>query len=362
MKKGKNHDTLPDYVKKNPFIFPVLNSKEQVKTAWYRIDTYWPQMKRDAKIMAAYRAEKENENVHIANYVNEEEDLLVKSVLLLLGKRLGSPAPLSEVHEMITMHVQHVAWESTEPLDMGPLFPRCPIWHVEVTYCEARRWKTPQGDWKLDGDGRELVFCPRTRGICKTTIKGDLHGAHIHPIKDLHWTEWSLIEFFSSLDIYPRSRSLNENDLYLMKMAGWINRLNEIRERMKCEDCSKTLVPNNRYAFHPAAYNSTVAFCPFNHGDQIYFNHCWNCRRIIDSRESCIRHEGYYLCINCGSGPMPNNQRTSFKQGEICPKCSTPRMSKVHYHEQLMVCRNKTCGHQIHLNGRMERGRGLTSF
>jgi DNA-directed RNA polymerase subunit RPC12/RpoP len=159
------------------------------------------------------------------------------------------------------------------------------------------------------------------------------------------------MELFKALDINPQSRSLNYNDVYLMKIAGWVNRLNEIRERMKCEECTKPLIPNNKYAFRLAAYNSTVAYCPDGHGDQIYFNHCWNCRNIIDSRESSIQHEGYYICIYCGSGPKPQYQKISFNQGDKCPKCGTPKMKDSYNNELIKECRN--CNHRIHLKGKL---------
>ncbi|MCM3255579.1 cold shock domain-containing protein [Priestia aryabhattai] len=362
-KKETNHYSMPEGLKSYKEIFPLLNSIEQVKISWFFIKEYWNLMNRDAKIRAAYRAAKENQNLVISDYFEGENDLLVKAVLFLLGRKLGKSAPLVKAHNWITEYVTQVAWKSTKPLDLGPLLPGCPVIH-SLKYCEARRWPTKDGKWKMENNGSELAYCPRKHSSCKVNTPQDLRGAHIHGIPDISWENWTLTDFFKALDIVPNTVRMNKNDTYLLKIAGWVNRLNEIRERMKCEYCGKILIPDKKYAFNPAGYNSTVARCPVGHGKGIYFNHCSNkdCNYIIDSRESAIKADVYHICIQCGDIPKyfrdkwdaenPFYYTSPFKQGDKCPKCGKNKMLDVPNKDGVKECSSPTCRHRIYLKGR----------
>ena len=112
-----------------------------------------------------------------------------------------------------------------------------------------------------------------------------------------------MIELLLPLNVTPRLPELFNSDEYTNRVAGWLNRLIEIRERLKCNVCGKPLKSNMEYSKNLARYNSTVFYCPDNHGGQIYISHCWSCHKIIDSRECQHRDEGgFYVCTNCGSG------------------------------------------------------------
>jgi cold shock CspA family protein len=363
VKTAGEHELLPDYIKRNKHLFPLLNGREQVKVAWNELTYFWDSMNLSAKIYSAFRAVKERRNLFIKNFYINEANPLVKGVLLLLGS-----GNLEESMRIFQQHVEKVAWESTEPLDLYPLLAGCPKLD-KLNYCEARRWKTPEGSWKIDKQGRELAFCPRTQSACNVAITRDLEGARVVGLTNISWEHWTLTELLAALDIKALSPGINSNDTYLLKFAGWINRLNEIRSRMKCEVCTKTLIPTKRYAYHPARYNSTVAHCPDGHGG-VYFNHCSNCERIIDSRESRVKEGKYYICIHCGSipafshtweslnGQVPMVIDTTFKQGDKCPKCGTSNMDET-ANREVKKCRNKACEHRIHLKGRKDRYRNI---
>jgi hypothetical protein len=164
--------------------------------------------------------------------------------------------------------------------------------------------------------------------------------ARIYPNRDRVWKEWSLLELLEATGVMPSG--LQRPDEYVNKLAGWVNRLNEIREHLKCSKCDNIMRPNYAYAKFLAAYNITVVSCACGegHDQNIYLNHCWGCERIIDSRESHLRIEGYYVCILCGSGPR---QSEFYRQGDICPKCSTLGMTALNYGN--FQC--KLCGHVI---------------
>jgi cold shock CspA family protein len=362
-KNARSHEAMPEGLKRDKRIFPFLSSIEQVRISWSLINEYWVLMKRDAKIRAVFRAAKENRNLEIRDYLHTEKDLLVKAVLLLLGRKLGKPAPVRQVHHWITEYITEAAWKSTEPLDLGPILPGCSILS-NVEYCEARRWPTREGLWKINEKGQEIAYCPRQHGPCIVNTYQSLRGAHVNGLPGISWEKWTLTDLFESLSINPNSNSLNSNDTYLLKISGWVNRLNEIRERMKCEHCGKTLIPDKKYAFNPAGYNSTVAHCPDGHGTGIYFNHCSNkdCSHIIDSRESSKKYDRYYICILCGDIPRysrvsfieedPFHHASPFTPGDICPKCGKMKMLHLNDNEEVRVCSDSTCNHHIYLKGR----------
>ncbi|WP_061810469.1 cold shock domain-containing protein [Rossellomorea vietnamensis] len=362
-KNARSHETLPEGLKGYKRIFPFLNSIDQVETGWSSINDYWDLMNRDAKIRAVFRAAKEDRNLKIRDYLQTEKDLLVKAVLLLLGRKVGESAPLEQVHHWITEYITEAAWKSTEPLDLGPILPGCSVLS-NVQYCEARRWPGGDGGWKTNDKGQEIAYCPRQHGPCVVNINQSLRGAHVNGLPDISWDKWTLTDFFESLGVNPTSNSLNRNDTYLLKIAGWVNRLNEIRERMKCEHCGKTLIPDKKYAFNPAGYNSTVARCPDGHGTGVYFNHCSNkdCSHIIDSRESSNKFDRYYICILCGDIPRysrisfseedPFHHAPPFTPGDICPKCGKKKMLNLTENEDVRVCSDSTCNHHIYLKGR----------
>lgn len=105
---------------------------------------------------------------------------------------------------------------------------------------------------------------------------------------------------------------------YTHKLGGWINRLNSIRARLKCSKCCTPFKPNLKYAKNLAKFNTTVLTCIHEeegHDKNIYFNQCWRCKEVIDSRESSIKIEDMYLCTYCGAGPMNS---IIYEIGTIC--------------------------------------------
>jgi hypothetical protein len=138
-------------------------------------------------------------------------------------------------------------------------------------------------------------------------VKGEpflYSGSRLYPNLKLEWRDWSLAELMSWSGVQPEAEGVKKAE-YVTRLCGWVNRLEEIRERLRCSMCNETLRPNMEYAKNLARYNVTVASCPRGHDQGVYFNHCWHCKRIIDSRESRERVEGYYVCCWCGSGPPP---------------------------------------------------------
>ena len=149
-----------------------------------------------------------------------------------------------------------------------------------------------------------------------------------------------------ALGIRPILPELRSPDEYLPRLCGWVNRLNEIRHRLKCSVCGQMMRPNYAYAKNLVRYNMTVVSC--NKGDghdkNIYINHCWGCNAIIDSRESRIQVEKFYICIQCGSGPQ---QSANYSQGDVCPSCGQRGMVATDQYDRIFQC--GSCSHSIRL-------------
>ncbi|MBV6419386.1 MAG: hypothetical protein DAHOPDDO_00602 [Ignavibacteriaceae bacterium] len=296
----------------------------------------WFELNHQEKIFLIYRCLKENVDLNhlIQVSINQTGDIENPQVvlLLILLQSLTNPNNKLEYFKLFHSGIQNViiekAWNLNEEIDLEPLLPNCRP--NLVKYCEARAWPTDED--QAEGHGRlSRVFCPRGKRECSLNFRSNysaftafgstsLSGARILPDTNLSWKDWSLIEVLKVMNITPSLPDLSNSLEYVPRLSGWVNRLNEIRERMKCSVCQSPLIANQQYAKNLARYNSTIASCSqgMPHDYNIYFNHCWACREIIDSRESKIQVENYYICLYCGSGPQ---QSLKYTQGSICPKC-----------------------------------------
>ncbi len=327
---------LPDWVKQHDAIFAFLPPVDQVNSVWSSIEvgslSGWQKLSREAKILSVYRIAKENKSLPLSVLESTEDDPLVKCVLILLWAKdypLKSCAAFERAHALFQDYVVDQACSSTEPLDLYPLLPDCRPRVVQ--YCEGRPWPTDE-DKNSGSDRVTRAFCPRTNKSCDPfkfdpDVGMNWGEARLYAECSQNWEDWSLLELIEATNVVPRiPDELKSPGEYVPKLSGWVNRLNEIRERLKCSICGQMMPPNYRYAKYLARYNSTVVSCQIGsgHDQDIYLNHCWACREIVDSRESTIRVEKYYICIHCGSGPQESK---SYTQGDICPKCGARGMS-----------------------------------
>ena len=174
------------------------------------------------------------------------------------------------------------------------------------------------------------------------------YGARLYADCSQDWRYWSLLELFEIADIVPKIKEMEKPEDYVPKLSGWVNRINEIRLRLKCSVCEDTMPHHPFYATFQAKFRVTVFSCKhgIGHDRNIYLNDCWGCEAIIDSRESKYKspEKRYYICIHCGSGAQYSNIYT---QGDICPKCGTPAMTVSKGNYRYRQCRS--CNHQIKL-------------
>ncbi|MGB7710431.1 MAG: hypothetical protein WBL95_13015 [Microcoleus sp.] len=332
----------------------------------------WPRFSKEAKIICIYRVLKYkiNTNTFFAELEKlktekPENEPLVKYVINILWAK-DRPARRNEAfqksHEFLQEWVIEQAWNSTEPLNLYPILPVCQP--KKVDYCEGKPWPTEED--KASGAKKvSRAFCPRANKSCslfepntERNFSFGLEGARLYAECTQDWKDWSLLELLQATGVVPSLPDL-KSDEYVQKLSGWINRLNEIRDRLKCSVCSQTMTPNDKYSKALARYNMTVASCKKGNGHDrnIYFNHCWACYQIIDSRESKIQLDGLYICIHCGSGAKKS---LSYSQGDICPKCGTAEMKQKEEGSRFIQC--SSCQHTIrlpaqqHLTGYRWRG------
>jgi len=368
---------IPEWLQENETFFPFKTPFDQVNLVWDLIEAglwslAWPRLSREAKIIFIYRILKDKINTsaffaELKRLQTEkpENEPLVKYAINILGSK-NNPDKRNEAfqraHELLQEWVIEQAWNSTEPLNLYPILPLCQP--KKVDYCEGKPWPTEED--KASGAKKvSRAFCPRANKSCslfepntERNFSLGLEGARLYAECRQDWKDWSLLEILQATGVVPSLPDL-KSDEYVQKLSGWINRLNEIRDRLKCSVCSQTMTPNYKYSKDLARYNMTVASCKQGNGHDrdIYFNHCWACREIIDSRESKIQLDGFYICIHCGSGMRKS---PSYSQGDICPKCGTPEMKQKEQESRFIQC--SSCKHTIrlpaqqHLTGHRWRG------
>ena len=203
----------------------------------------------------------------------------------------------------------HELWQAilSDQLDIDhpgfmKLFPSCGTFGRNLS-CEAVYWS--KGDY---------CFC-RGRRCADPQVIPDLKKSYL----DYNIYDW--LSYFGCN--YASAKQPNRRD-FPIKLAGYFNRLKELRGVLNCRCCGTVMKPDFKYSrvqvnvydektdrFHTepfsAAYRTTVFYCGTigctERGSKYYLNHCFGskCSSIVDSRdlESC--DNGWYKCSSCGS-------------------------------------------------------------
>ena len=191
--------------------------------------------------------------------------------------------------------------------------------------------------------------CVVMRDYAKQTKGSGLHGINTGALscEAVYWKKQSLHLCRKKLCTVPQSRP-NENigefywkynvydwmshygyacnggkQDFLIKLAGYLNRVREVVSRMRCRECGQLMAPDINYSRTSvyefengrivqkdmaAAYRVTVFFCKNDwcgsFDDRVYLSHCIShaCHSLIDSRDCSTKcDQGRYVCLECGS-------------------------------------------------------------
>lgn len=334
-----------------PRLVPTLPTPVQVGLIWDRtmdeLSKWWAVISEEARVQILYRAQAEDSRkAFFAKLPIEGTQQATIQCLISAVLNNELKDAFNVMHERLQEHVIKLAWSNMDPLLFDALLPSCPHERKSnVRYCEGREWFSDND--KMRGAVRaSRAYCPRTGQECSLNHGHPPNGARIYPDTSLPWDSWAMGEMLNSVGVLPALSELRSADEYIPKLCGWINRLNEIRDRLKCSACKEMMKPNYTYAKNLAQYNVTVVSCRHDNGHDknIYINHCWGCGSIIDSRESSIQVESRYICLHCGSGPQKSEK---YSQGDICPSCGKGEMSSTDRYGRIFEC--ISCDHTIRL-------------
>lgn len=305
----------------------------------------------------------------IAAVGNAESHPMIKALLYLLHRGITKTYHSEEqIFHLIEKEIQRQLNENL-PLDTLALLPRCPFTKQgELAFCEAKKityYDEQEGN-------KEVIYCPKTRSSCHAILQA-VHmkeGAHLGARNELPIDYWTVQEMFSFAGMEPfreqffeQKKSGHAQTYYVNKIAGWVNRIITIRERLKCSKCNKAF--KVQYDFSKrfeVAYNATHFSCvdaheESGHDTHIYLSHCRCCKKLIDSRESKYKISndgmGWYICLHCGSAEenkaydAPWKKTPYYEQGDICPKCNHREQPMAKKMGASKWYRCKQCQHEI---------------
>lgn len=184
---------------------------------------------------------------------------------------------------------------------------------------------------------------------CEATYweKGDLFYCRGHPCRDPQiipdlnksYLEFNMFDWLSYFGrSYERAKQPSRRD-FPIKLAGYFNRLKELRGVLDCRCCGTLMKPDFKYsrvevkiydnetqAFRTeqfsAAYRSTVFYCDSvgcdERGNKHYLNHCLGpkCALIVDSRDLKQCDNGFYKCT-CGSCCREHQREAEQRKREV---------------------------------------------
>lgn len=171
--------------------------------------------------------------------------------------------------------------------------------HSEKIYCEGRLWKTID-IWTSTtnmrtGKSQALYWCKRS-SCAGVNTKSDLK---------LNASEWTLSEI-------AEYKQLNIDRLFFTNIAGWLNRMQSIFDRLHCHACNSILRPlpfvPKQLGFYAVPLFQCVNDKCSEYEKKIRFTHCLSCKKILDSRECKTCSECHWLicddssCEKCGCG------------------------------------------------------------
>ena len=247
---------------------------------------------------------------------NDPEAFILSKLLPVIWDEKEGKINNTDTIENLFLHHVWKAFESEKLLIDDPkllkLFPSCITLGPKLS-CEATFWT------------EKKIFLCRQMKCDEPKILPNIEKSYL----DFNIYDW--LEYFGKS--YKHRGQPSECD-FPIKIAGFLNRLREIRDRLDCRSCGNLTKPDLRYSRNQvvvydeklekfvtedliAAYKVTVFYCSnescLEYKKRFYLSHClgkvldkWdkqkNCRKIIDSRDIKDRCEKKrYICPVCSS-------------------------------------------------------------
>ena len=286
----------------------------------------WARLPTAARAVWAHRALWSGDGLGADHPARHDPEGLVSSLIGLYECAPGTSDAARALRSALLDYMKDwVSQEGAGPIDLRPLLPGCRIAHMEhsrdfpnapeVAHCEGvRRF--------IEGEAvPDMAWCPRLGGDCEQRVCGEdrTWGSRLDPMDgDPGWKIASLVEVLARKRIAMDPEDSKKT--FVLEISAYANRLNEIRALLRCRRCAAWLKPDKDYAKRYARYSETVFRCPnpAHHAEGRYFNHCWDCHRIIDS-DVCERvprpNPGAaqwpygYVCRHCGAHPLGRRGR-----------------------------------------------------
>lgn len=288
------------------------------------IGEWWGPLTRDEQLYAVAYAV--FHDLPLVRNLGDTDDLVVRAVITLVDAPT-EPRAAARADDLLKDAVLAATWDDDHTIDTAWLLPTCDVRRAGVRLCEARAWiprNSPPGT-------QPKAWCPRLDGVCQS----DQAFLMARPQAD--WLDWSLYELLDTLGVVVDVPGAEPSE-WVHKLAGWINRYEEIRGRLRCRTCGVVMKPDYVYAKpYNARYATTVMECA-QHAGAVYFSHCRGCGEIIDSRDCPQKVRGFYLCLRCGAGPP------ELEVGLMCPRCGHGPME---HSGQSLECHDPSCGHVV---------------
>ena len=202
-----------------------------------------------------------------------------------------------------------------------------------VRICKSETKKKQKGK----SDEGSMVF------LCRTWYCGN---PQIIPTEKNDYKKFNIYEWLQHYGVCYRNKKKPTKYDFPIKLAGYFNRLKELKEVLNCRECESQMVPNWKYAKtfvveyqiesedkkyknKSAAYRVNVFYCQNNdcgeHKINYYISHCIECGKIIDSRDEVNKcEEGLVICHDCYGccAPHQKEEREKDLVQFHCPKCS----------------------------------------
>lgn len=315
----------------------------------------WNSLTNQQKMYLIIREHAQQSTVSTVPTDLRNEDPLIRALIHFcnLAKTKGLQTPDSiEILQLLRERLE-ANWTDQSSkgvkIDNSPLLPKCtkPRVSDEVTHCEGRL-NLEKLDLQEEGKSSWVPVspwecrCPRTSTNCD-------EWNNLIPNLEKPWWRWSVNELINQAGANYKligSRFIEDEKvgvIFINRLAGVANRVNELTERLKCRNCSQRLTYKMTYARNPARYMTTTTEPCSTGGSKcdgsVYINHCLGCREIIDSRDSPFKIDGLYNCIHCATAS------SVALAGEYCPNCGDRETLSGIGQDQ--TCRK--CGHRVRL-------------